>query len=1283
MKPHEAMSATSALRKLLAMPVLTMEVFGKELLEGQWRLNDPFHASVSCTVRLFGDKCPTWESQLGLGDTERYTKMQISVKNEVDFEFADLIAGEYQLLRDCGTPMTSLFRRIGDDVETRFLFWRSDRHTKAEADHLAISRDWRDAASTIATLPRGWRPGQGKAKLSGVKEAGPGRYDIEVKPTSYPRRLPGVLIEPALLKFERRLRTIWPIEVHDCLQPITLFTLCTTAATAVGQNGDAWQYVQSAHAISAIFRRFTSMLQDLHLAQSLQSWTVAKGVRLSCRTCVPKPPRIVWYQNGTALRAMEDERQAIKHERDVKLAPRPLLLRLRMRERETELELSVNPLALAHAAAALLPASPVQVVGPLQLSWRIQEKGEASRYDGTEAAFVISSNKSDQEACTPNLFILELRPEQRRSLCWMMAREAVNVSPFVEEEVEESVLAQPGWRLQGKASRSVRARGGLLADAVGYGKTCITLALIATDERVTPKTKSSALLHTKATLIVVPPQLCKQWEGEVRKFCGSRLNVVVLTTSTELKGLRVADVLKADIVIVGASLLRSDAYYENLSAFSGANVLPTKSGRFFDATLEHTLRGLRKRIGSLIKGDLDDIVEAIRSRPNFVSEMYSKRDGNVAAELGKGDHRDVAKRDVWGFRSQSVCRDWRQLKSPPLEAFEWRRLVVDEFPYHADHADKRGLSAIKSFVSERRWLLSGTPPKKEFADISLIASLLGVHLGVEDDDDATQAESRQRDKQRTETERFRNCNVIRSAAWYRRRRRVAQGFLDLFARRNKPEIASIDIRETVVPLQMCFAERALYLEIANRLMSVEAQHNRVRWGVNPQKDDAAKGLSIEGTNDRQSRWYAVVEESSSVEEALITQINLPRCVEHQSRSAGVCTSIITQRKDESQKCLMQFKQHLLKTVQQHFVVLLERHFRNDTVQTLLTFVSNTMHGDWGDEECKDAIVAVMKEIDCVPRKLTFAWGRKHKPDVKSHRKDATADWREEEKLRDMVEYCSKLRDEFWSRKRGLRYMQAILEMFRSSAPVTCAAGPCLEASTQTDMLLIDSCGHVVCKGCMGRAPISNACCVPDCRARVMPSNTIAVADLHLMRTRKSRYGVKMAHIMRRLLGIIDEGGFALVFVQFDHLLASLADALKAANTNAVLMQGNAATRSKILDEFQTGQSRVLLLDIADESAAGSNLTIANHIVFVSPFVACDQERYDETMEQAKGRVMRFGQASIVNIWRFVVMDTIEENIIKLRERCTPLQGIAGRSRTASDMHDWPNERPRASSISRF
>merc|ERR1719277_309371 len=96
------------------------------------------------------------------------------------------------------------------------------------------------------------------------------------------------------------------------------------------------------------------------------------------------------------------------------------------------------------------------------------------------------------------------------------------------------------------------------------------------------------------------------------------------------------------------------------------------------------------------------------------------------------------------------------------------------------------------------------------------------------------------------------------------------------------------------------------------------------------------------------------------------------------------------------------------------------------------------------------------------------------------------------------------------------------------------------------------------------------------------------------------------------------------------------------------LAGNAARRGELIRRFQEERGDdatcVMLLSL-EHSASGTNLTAANHIVFVHPMSASSAERAVAYEAQAIGRCRRWGQErSEVHCWRFVTRGTIEETI---------------------------------------
>jgi SNF2 family DNA or RNA helicase len=73
----------------------------------------------------------------------------------------------------------------------------------------------------------------------------------------------------------------------------------------------------------------------------------------------------------------------------------------------------------------------------------------------------------------------------------------------------------------------------------------------------------------------------------------------------------------------------------------------------------------------------------------------------------------------------------------------------------------------------------------------------------------------------------------------------------------------------------------------------------------------------------------------------------------------------------------------------------------------------------------------------------------------------------------------------------------------------------------------------------------------------------------------------------------------------------------------------------------------------------SNLTNASHVIFFSPLLAANKQRYLAYMTQAIGRARRYDQKKVVKIWRLLSLKTIDVNIVEDRERKTLVKGPDG------------------------
>ncbi len=336
-----------------------------------------------------------------------------------------------------------------------------------------------------------------------------------------------------------------------------------------------------------------------------------------CGRCAPAAPSIRWMKLDKKIRAIEDTSQAGAYERALKNRPTPFVTQLKLDDDSGvgTVRIGVNVPSLIHRAYSRLP-SHSRTESP-QLAWRLDtDFSDPAKLDLPK--FTLTSNRKDIQHAQPPNFIIDLRPEQLRSLEWMIKQESLDAPPFVEEETAEAILDQLGWRAQGRAQRPVRIRGGVLADEVGYGKTAITLGLIdcstnlVKQEGKRDKASSRGKIYVRGTLVVVPPHLTRQWSSEVKKFAGEHFNVVTISSVSNLNSLTIEDVIDADILVIASNLLASNVYLSNLDSLSAGGSLPVQDGRYFNAKLDIILESLRDQVERLRDEGSSAVMREIR-----------------------------------------------------------------------------------------------------------------------------------------------------------------------------------------------------------------------------------------------------------------------------------------------------------------------------------------------------------------------------------------------------------------------------------------------------------------------------------------------------------------------------------------------------------------------------------------------------------------------------------------------------------------------------------------------
>ncbi|KAF8680902.1 C-5 cytosine-specific DNA methylase [Rhizoctonia solani] len=621
-------------RTVLAQPLArcTVPDNAKDMLAVKdWELSVPEARTFDVTIKGNDEQVPSWESRLGLQGRFHDKNVWRTLKLECG-EFPD-VEGEYRLLDKCGTAAGALHVRENDNGAPTYLFFDPSRGGDVALDSFVIARTTRrlehgEARPIITKLSSRWRPKdvEEESVKCNVMEKWT-KVSLEIKPAS--SQGAKVAVPAKAIEFT--------IEEDSCAKAHALL-VCDVP---LGPNPDAvwprnqWVEVDKVHE-RGTYRAMTWLTERVRDLEHLSEWhtlaSVDKDHYKNCERCAPTPPTILWYKYNRKNYAIEDKQQAGPYEQALKNRPSPFVTQLRYDEESERgtFRIGVNVATLMHSASARLPI--LNRTEPIVLSYRFTTNFVPPAKLNLPA-FTMKSNRRDPEHTQPKKFKLELRREQLRSLHWMLAQESADAPAFVEEEISEAQLEPLGWRVEGKAERRVHIRGGVLADEVGYGKTAITLGLIACTldkkNRIPDGTLLDGRIRTNATIIVVPPHLVLQWPSEVKKFTGKELKVVVAKDQKDLNNISIQDIIDADVVITASGIYKSDRHLENITAFAGEKDLPSADGRYFNARLDEAFNRLKEQTVCLkeqgARAVMQNMIEAVNRAGEEVDVVLKRR----------------------------------------------------------------------------------------------------------------------------------------------------------------------------------------------------------------------------------------------------------------------------------------------------------------------------------------------------------------------------------------------------------------------------------------------------------------------------------------------------------------------------------------------------------------------------------------------------------------------------------------------------------------------------------
>ncbi|CAI7622919.1 unnamed protein product [Penicillium glandicola] len=638
-KPPNSASTRSVIREVLAKPIARMSPTSGSFVEGTWEVCSPVSTPFSLLISGRGDQVRSFQSECGLKaakfvDGKVWDSIFVEGSDQ-DMTVLDLdVRGIYHFLPDCGTALGALYKREPiAHAPPLFLFLDPTKTGPPDEDACVFALDHSrlpgyNVRMTIAELSPAWRSLDVTLDSEDVQAFC--RRWAKV-PEAQLNHCPAEQITLRTLQQGIQV-SIENQHCHDACITLTSLSATTAILNLPDANSDwqAWNPEVSMRELKGLAWLFPkiaawSVFEDWNKIIYPDCSDPNHHTNGNCNTCNPPTPSILWGRdNKDRIIPYENPQDAAVYERAIKNRPSPFSVFRRINEHgDAELRFTLNVQALTHQAHGKLVGTTGRET--VTSHWRLLPHA----YDMGQKApgrFTLKNNDNDSPSPQPPNFKFKLRDEQLRSLSWMISQEAKEINPFMEEEVEESILPLMPWRAEVKATMPKIVRGGVIADEVGYGKTAIVLGLIDAQYNRDCKlpVEDNGLIPTKATLIIVPSNVFKQWISEIKKFLEGKYKVLAISSISKIT---IREVQDADIVILSWSILANDAYYSRLQQFTGTPQAPAKSsggtGRNFDSWFHDARASLRESVDILRTRGPEAMLQELEARRHRVQETQA------------------------------------------------------------------------------------------------------------------------------------------------------------------------------------------------------------------------------------------------------------------------------------------------------------------------------------------------------------------------------------------------------------------------------------------------------------------------------------------------------------------------------------------------------------------------------------------------------------------------------------------------------------------------------------
>ena len=806
----------------------------------------------------------------------------------------------------------------------------------------------------------------------------------------------------------------------------------------------------------------------------------------------------------------------------------------------------------------------------------------------------------DPLIANPDFLTHQLYDYQKRSVYWMLQREKEEKQLIfnINDEVVIGEIFFDAMKQTftfGTDRKSITFNGGSLIDEVGLGKTIqmTTLSLLNSTQDVSYIRTGLNKLCSRASLVLCPNQLCGQWKRELEKMIKKEYNVKIISlfTKVHFDKYTYQDLLDADFVIV--------------------------SYNFFD-------------------------------NKAFLSKWMNKVSSSKSYHRGQGSYFDlVAVKKVLDKMGEELTKDPCSIfqTNPLIVLIKWHRVIIDEF--HEIYTVPKYsymINLLPTIEGRYRWCVTGTPFDK--SNLCLLKMLDYV------------------------------TNYVNTYGDYVLSIKIISDYLknNFFRRNTKKSIMEEyqlpPLKESVIWLKFTQTERMMY----NAYL---ANPNNDKYSIFLRQLCCHPKLAEE-TKDMLSNCKTL----EDIEKMMVL---------HYSQTMNKAQKIVDYLLNRIKITEKKIKRIEYQR-QKRFLI---RIGYDAEIQSNEDDIENDNNNDNdNDNNIKDADIGVFLNIDEYDDDNDNDYN--HNKNNLDKGKIIVSD-ENQDKIKNLVgnllnknpsksiqnfkEYIMqinvKLNDaqkDLEGKKTTYDFYKNVFDRIKKTAKnednnennendnnnnnddndeETC--GICLTEIQDND-IGVTKCGHIYCYQCIKTIIAQRHEC-PYCRKNVKDNEVFMISyerkkkiqeDVQELKDKLSlinEVGTKLANIIYYLKG---GENHVIIFSQWDNLLRKIGLILDNYGIKNVFCRGNVWQRDKAIRLFNSDPNMRVIMLSSESAASGTNLTKANKVIIVDPI--CGTYEYRKNTEgQAIGRAHRMGQKNEVEVLRFIINDTIEEEIYNINK----------------------------------